>query len=487
MMSLVDFCLLLPEYLGRNPNERDKVRSQLLARLRSGVASENELRDVLNQLGLQSRLWTAEDLQDFENAGRVSFSAESGKAPQTQDFTAFPTYIPLSVWQRIQACDDDYSKAIVLAKFLGALGLRWPSEQTVAFFQAFVLVASTQDHSKDTPPAIHGMYKASKKLLKLVIEKAEVPFGSPPWPWRLPKIQEELDAIWLKNALGMEKPMFPPPLSVERLAVQVGDIPQRKNHKALSEAYRAQESIMAMQTLGDVAKSAFSLVKRQGHLDRKGEARITMLTSPSKEKQQGALVPCTQNPPAVAEGIVKSSPPRILKALPAPIEARGSDLSKQEVPFEKKKDSLPPTAEASGVLEAAEKLGNVLNEEKATNNTTPKALKAKPAAAVHAAPKGVKRKPAADMEKAPSKKPAARVVKPDETVPKIQEDLVLMAYHTTAAVAIRQRNGKQLLQVKKPGCTLEENRAFAEKLLQALKKGESLDYVLEKKKKWINK
>ena len=482
-MSLADFCLLLPEYLGRNPQERDRVRTQLLARLQSSVSSEKELSEILAHLGLQSRCWTEEDLAEFEKAGRECLSA-SDKSTKTQDFTSFPAYIPLSLWQRIQACDDDYSKAIILGRFLGALGLRWPSEQTVGFFQAFILLASSQDHSKDTPPAVHRMYKASKNLLKLVIEKTEIPFGNPPFPRFLPTKQEELDAIWFRHAMGMEKPMTPPPFDMTRMTLKVTEIPMRKTHKSLIQASLGEESNVALKTLGDVAKSAFSLVKRQGLVDRQGEARIRMLTSPGKAQPEVALVPFTEKRPAEGKPCGERLPPQILQASQPPVETSGSDVSKHKQPSAEK--PLPPSPAASGVLTTADKLGKALDEDK-KKNVSAIGVMAKPAAALEELPKGMKRKPAAAMGKAPSKKPAARLSKADEPVSEAKPDLVLMVYHTTGAVALRQRNGKQLLQVKKQGCTLEQNKAFAQKLLDSLKRGNSLDKVLDQKKKWLAK
>ena len=61
----------------------------------------------------------------------------------------------------------------------------------------------------------------------------------------------------------------------------------------------------------------------------------------------------------------------------------------------------------------------------------------------------------------------------------------LMPYKATGAVAIRIKNGKQVLQIKKQGSGLAGNRALAQKLLDALEAGKPLAEVLEMKDKFL--
>ena len=93
-------------------------------------------------------------------------------------------------------------------------------------------------------------------------------------------------------------------------------------------------------------------------------------------------------------------------------------------------------------------------------------------------PAGKQKKPAAMPVKAQKKKAAA--VKMEPTAEE-KKNLHLMTYKGTGAVAVRVRQGRQLLQVK--ASTLEESKNLAEKLLEKLKKGSSLKDCLALKEK----
>ena len=89
--------------------------AELIEELDSAVWSEEELQQI--------KLWISEKMDD--NTGNVS-------SRPLQDFFELPRYLTLQWWNFLQTTESQLERVEQLTRLCGALGLRCPSERTVA-------------------------------------------------------------------------------------------------------------------------------------------------------------------------------------------------------------------------------------------------------------------------------------------------------------------------------------------------------------------
>lgn len=173
-------------------------------------------------------------MKKVEDVNSIVFKREV--RPKYQDFTAFPGYLPQSIWDCL--CDaliSTQGKQDRLIRFLASLGLFGPNEPTVQMVTAVLLMVTKQTDM--TPAEKHGAYEEIRDLMSK---------GLTIWaPQRPPATYEQvlpLDLLnynqsWVKLACGDELPATCRPFSSQRLNLFAITIPMRKTHKSLRKVY----------------------------------------------------------------------------------------------------------------------------------------------------------------------------------------------------------------------------------------------------------
>lgn len=282
---------MLPGYLDRKPEKRDETKFGLAERLRTEVASQQSFSEVMKELRLPCSGWRLDEVQEFEAAGKFGLQRSQQKRNhgKMQDFREYNMYFTPSLWIKLQSCKDDYSIAICLAGFLAKLGLRVASELTIAYVVAGVLALSPLDHSSDSASDLHTMFVAMKKLVRCVVSRATEPMSQPPWVIVLPRDTSKHNEGWLKEALGTELVMSPPPISSDRLAALAARVPCRETHKDIratvadrkEQCASGSTESSALKTIGNIFKEALQVVA-QTHNTKETQGAIKRLTSPPK-------------------------------------------------------------------------------------------------------------------------------------------------------------------------------------------------------------
>ena len=122
MAALPNFSALKAKHLKQFEAALAKISSlqvgqgaELIEELDSAVWSEEELQQI--------KLWISEKMDD--NTGNVS-------SRPLQDFFELPRYLTLQWWNFLQTTESQLERVEQLTRLCGALGLRCPSERTVA-------------------------------------------------------------------------------------------------------------------------------------------------------------------------------------------------------------------------------------------------------------------------------------------------------------------------------------------------------------------
>ena len=122
MAALPNFSALKAKHLKQFEAALAKISSlqvgqgaELIEEMDSAVWSEEELQQI--------KLWISEKMDD--NTGNVS-------SRPLQDFFELPRYLTLQWWNFLQTTESQLERVEQLTRLCGALGLRCPSERTVA-------------------------------------------------------------------------------------------------------------------------------------------------------------------------------------------------------------------------------------------------------------------------------------------------------------------------------------------------------------------
>lgn len=152
--------------------------------------------------------------------------------PKYQDFTAFPGYLPQSVWDCL--CDGmiaTQAKQDRLIRFLASLGLFGPNEPTVQMVTAVILMVTKQTDMSSVEK--HGAYEETRDIMSkgLVIW---APSCSPAtYEQVLPLDPVNYNQAWMKLACSNEIPARHGSFPIQRLNLFAITIPMRKTHKSL--------------------------------------------------------------------------------------------------------------------------------------------------------------------------------------------------------------------------------------------------------------
>eukprot|EP00438_Fugacium_kawagutii_P004888 Skav229201 [mRNA] locus=scaffold2439:26043:27542:- [translate_table: standard] len=298
MSSLCDYLKLVPDYLARNPDNRAKLRADLLGRFRKETWTADLKQMAMRQLQTPPRTWDAHELEEFELAIDTASPAVTAQKGRAQDFTTFPSYIHASLWKEIQECESDFQKAHRVCEHLWKLGLRTISEKMALHVMTFTLVASNQCHDKDTEEDLQLMYKGTKKLLRKVLDSHKG--NDEIICWNLPSDPASLNPDVLRLACGEESPISPPPVDPKNMVVYESRFqvrPRKPIEKSIGPVPEASHvsAMQAMQTLSEVAKHALSVVAYQHRSP--DTLKLKMLTSPTRGQRGTSKVGMSGPPP----------------------------------------------------------------------------------------------------------------------------------------------------------------------------------------------
>eukprot|EP00438_Fugacium_kawagutii_P009653 Skav215002 [mRNA] locus=scaffold508:1247060:1247944:+ [translate_table: standard] len=197
-----------------------------------------------------------------------SFVLKREVRPKYQDFTAFPGYLPQSVWECLgDALVSKQTKQDRVIRFLASLGLIGPNEPTVQMVTAVLLMVTKQTDM--SPAEKHGAYEETRDLMSK---------GLTVWaPSRTPNNYEQvlpLDPLnynqsWVKLACGDEMPAICKPLSLQRLNLFAITIPMRKTHKSLRKKFDDdddRQNDKSLERLGRLLRRAIDQPDAPNHI-----------------------------------------------------------------------------------------------------------------------------------------------------------------------------------------------------------------------------
>ena len=162
----------------------------------------------------------------------ASQQQESGsKRRNPQDYRRFIRYMPASLWRYLQETPSLVDTVEKLGTFLFGLGLRLPSELTVAYMTAAVTFRNGDCSSFQ----LHQNFLAVKRLWKQLYSRlSKLPAEGPePWVQELPGDMDELPKPYVPGEMPLPEAEWPvPQRSLDELAARV---PLRKSNRVVAE------------------------------------------------------------------------------------------------------------------------------------------------------------------------------------------------------------------------------------------------------------
>ena len=162
----------------------------------------------------------------------ASQQQESGsKRRNPQDYRRFIRYMPASLWRYLQETPSLVDSVEKLGTFLFGLGLRLPSELTVAYLTAAVTFRNGDCSSFQ----LHQNFLAVKRLWKQLYSRlSKLPAEGPePWVQELPGDMDELPKPYVPGETPLPEAEWPvPQRSLDELAARV---PLRKSNRVVAE------------------------------------------------------------------------------------------------------------------------------------------------------------------------------------------------------------------------------------------------------------
>ena len=359
-------------------------------------------------------LFLVMDLQQQETAS---------KRRNPQDYRRFIRYMPASLWRYLQQNTSLADCVEKLGKFLFGLGLRLPSELTVAYLTAAVSFRDRDCSSFQ----LHQNFLSVKRLWKHLYSRlSKLPSEGPePWLQELPGNMDELPKPYVPDETPLPEAEWPvPQRSLDELAARV---PLRKSNWVVAEqtAQSSQGFVAGAQSAGNqlaaVVQAAVSplvsLMMHGGRQSSEDNGIGLQILSPGRRFRAKRSLELQTPPRDNADPVVASTQQRQL-ALPPPPEVE----EQPPLPSAPEHQSPPPKALTlrDQALELAEsfpdtKLQQSPKPAKAKGFARPAAATksfARPAAAVKPKRQSCLAKPkgqSAPVQKKPAlhKKPAA--------------------------------------------------------------------------------